>query len=53
LIHHLNQPHAIRTNADYRIRGGVTNTQRGWTDTDIRAVLAGDFPRVARTGWRT
>lgn len=28
-------------------------SERGWTDTDINAVLGGNFHRVARLAWRT
>lgn len=28
-------------------------SQRGWTDTDVHAVLGGNFFRVARSAWRT
>jgi membrane dipeptidase len=27
-------------------------SHRGWTDTDIQAVLGGNFRRVAETAWR-
>ncbi|MBY0442695.1 MAG: dipeptidase [Mycobacteriaceae bacterium] len=28
-------------------------TQRGWRDTDIHAVLGGNFYRIAQLAWRT
>jgi microsomal dipeptidase-like Zn-dependent dipeptidase len=43
----------LQHNPETPLTIGEHLSRRGWTHTDIDAVLGGNFGRVAQTAWRT